>query len=302
MRAVSALGTAYGLMALVSVVMFTRDLRKGFVLGQLVITAGLSAQLLKLLFALPRPHHVDGTVALLDGPPQDTPFIHGDAVDFWGLPSAEVIQWVRSLDEVSFGFPSGHTAVSLAFFGGLALLTRSRWTPLLAGVMVCAMMASRVFLGKHFPADLCGGLLVGGLPLLVVWAIFVRGHARGGPISLKAYPLGLYLGGISLFFAGFVMQLKPGELGSVLGFNLAFWLLYRRGLPREDQTQSKRVARWLLAPLIFFVLKVGFDGLEGLLGQSHFLRLLEAVVCNTGMVMGAVLLGERWGLYLPQTR
>jgi membrane-associated phospholipid phosphatase len=77
---------------------------------------------------------------------------------------------------VNASYPSGHTAASLAVYGGLALLLTSRftngvfrvvaWTFVLA--MVTFVATSRMYRGMHHPLDVAGGLIVGVSALIVV--------------------------------------------------------------------------------------------------------------------------------------
>lgn len=72
-------------------------------------------------------------------------------------------------------FPSSHAATSMAVALGVALLfARSRpWIfalPLLVGW-------SRIYVGKHFPADVIVGWIVGAIAVILVWSVclgFVR--------------------------------------------------------------------------------------------------------------------------------
>jgi membrane-associated phospholipid phosphatase len=77
---------------------------------------------------------------------------------------------------VNASYPSGHTAASLAVYGGLALLLTSRvgnrafrafaWT--FAVAMVTFVAVSRMYRGMHHPLDVAGGLVVGVAALIVV--------------------------------------------------------------------------------------------------------------------------------------
>jgi undecaprenyl-diphosphatase len=77
------------------------------------------------------------------------------------------------LDPQSFSFPSGHSVYG-AIFGGLLIyladglvpsrLTR-RWLQAGLAGLILAMGASRVYLGVHWPSDVIGGLLFGGVSL-----------------------------------------------------------------------------------------------------------------------------------------
>jgi len=87
---------------------------------------------------------------------------------------------------VNASYPSGHTAASLAVYGGLALLLTSVFTNrtfriivwTLAVAMVAFVATSRLYRGMHHPLDVAGGLLVGTAALIVVvFACRVAGAA-----------------------------------------------------------------------------------------------------------------------------
>ena len=95
---------------------------------------------------------------------------------------------------VNASYPSGHTAASIAVYGGLVLLLTSRftsgvfrasaWTFALAMVAFVAM--ARMYRGMHHPLDVAGGVVVGIAAVIVL--VFVcrtagavaeaRHHAR----------------------------------------------------------------------------------------------------------------------------
>lgn len=64
-----------------------------------------------------------------------------------------------------FGFPSGHSAFAMVFWGLLALEVKN---PLLKAVMaliICGIGISRIYLGVHFPSQVLAGWFVGSLIL-----------------------------------------------------------------------------------------------------------------------------------------
>ena len=70
---------------------------------------------------------------------------------------------------VNASYPSGHTAASVAVYGGLAYLLTSRFTNsafriivwALAVLMVAFVATSRMYRGMHHPLDVGGGIVVG---------------------------------------------------------------------------------------------------------------------------------------------
>jgi membrane-associated phospholipid phosphatase len=70
---------------------------------------------------------------------------------------------------VNASYPSGHTAASVAVYGGLALLITSKFTngPVravvwaLAVAIVAFVATSRMYRGMHHPLDVAGGVVVG---------------------------------------------------------------------------------------------------------------------------------------------
>jgi undecaprenyl-diphosphatase len=77
---------------------------------------------------------------------------------------------VRHMDSAppTSSFPSGHTAASVALYGGLAVLAwrigTSMWLRTVAvvlAVLIPVLVAmSRLYRGMHYPSDVAGGLLL----------------------------------------------------------------------------------------------------------------------------------------------
>lgn len=96
--------------------------------------AGLLNQLLKLLFARPRP------------------------------------DWLPVVEEVGYSFPSGHSMVSFCVYGFLAYAFSRNYSSIrqrvvafsIAGIVVALIGISRIYLGVHYPTDVLAGFVAGG--------------------------------------------------------------------------------------------------------------------------------------------
>ena len=81
-----------------------------------------------------------------------------------------------ALQEHTFSFPSGHAALSLAFFGILVYFLLRHTQQL--SLKICAVMAgivavgaigvSRIYLGAHWPSDVLGSYILVGAWLFIV--------------------------------------------------------------------------------------------------------------------------------------
>lgn len=89
-----------------------------------------------------------------------------------------VTEYVAMKHLKTFSFPSGHALGAASSFGLLAYL--ATWLPFPLGfiagssitVVIVIIGISRVYLGAHFPSDVVGGWLLGGISLLVLpWVI-----------------------------------------------------------------------------------------------------------------------------------
>jgi undecaprenyl-diphosphatase len=82
---------------------------------------------------------------------------------------------IQTLGIKSYSFPSGHAFGTVIFYGLLAILAIKfvAWPlnliiSLLIGSIIVLVGVSRVYLRAHYPSDVVGGWLLGGLALLVI--------------------------------------------------------------------------------------------------------------------------------------
>jgi membrane-associated phospholipid phosphatase len=145
MRAISLCGYVPSCLAIAIVCGFGWRLRLGVTLILAIVFADAMTIAAKGAFASPRPHAVDARVRTLGAFES----------------SLARIATRTSVPADDFGFPSGHVATTAAWALGLAWSRRKSWPLGLAATWVALMAFSRMYLGRHFPADVLGGLVVG---------------------------------------------------------------------------------------------------------------------------------------------
>jgi membrane-associated phospholipid phosphatase len=169
MQAVSFFGDEDFYTLLVVVLLFGIDKKRGFIVMQVMLWISIVTAAMKDYFALPRPVDVDRLVADLQNERKyDTPFVGRDGATFFGLPPGDVVSYFRNLPGVSYGFPSGHCSSSIATWGSLALLFRRAWLVWVTLAFFFLMPVSRMYLGRHFLADVIGGMILGLIAVTIV--------------------------------------------------------------------------------------------------------------------------------------
>ena len=129
----SALGDTYAYLVVVPILFWTTDRHRYMRVLLFMVTVGFLNSILKDLFQLPRPHVIDPRIVS-----------------------------VGHKAESGLGFPSGHVMSATAFWCYLAWQQRSWGFSALAVAVTGAIGFSRMYLGCHWPADVLGGLVIGG--------------------------------------------------------------------------------------------------------------------------------------------
>ena len=174
------------------------------------------------------------------------------------------------------GLPSGHTQNTVVVWGLLAARSGKTLLWLIAGILMIGIPLSRVYLGVHFPTDLFGGYLLGGLILLVFLWLSPR-------IETWLVKKGFFWQ-ILIALIGPLILLLPNPVGNtlalsmlsvIMGVGMGFALERRYVRFSCDSIWWKRAIRYLLGVIVLFGLwgglKIAFSDIQPA-GLFRFIR------------------------------
>lgn len=87
----------------------------------------------------------------------------------------------RIIEETGYSFPSGHSMVSMAFYGYLIYLIykyiKNKYVKcisiVLLSILICSIGISRIYLGVHYTSDVLGGFLI-SVSYLIIYIVFTN--------------------------------------------------------------------------------------------------------------------------------
>ncbi len=255
MSTISWLGYSVVYATLIIVVIFGVRLKHGFFVFLAMLISGILTDGLKRGLMMPRPSDVD--IRVIEPGNEQPPLLvdGGGAETFWALPSSKAMAAAKIQSGWSYGFPSGHVAAATAFFLGLAFFFRSRGILVFSVCWILLMALSRMYLGRHFIADVLGGMGVGVFAVALA-AFLVRPlnkeDSKGS--NVKAIFRWTVFVILLVILAPFIDLLDKENIGRLLGLFVTYALLLRLGLPSDKGKVWKRMARVLLAVLAFILI------------------------------------------------
>jgi membrane-associated phospholipid phosphatase len=302
MSAVTLLGylPAYAVAALT--LAFAVRLRPALAVVGAMLLTGLLTDAAKNAIAFPRPDEVDPRVAMTADArplPLSAP---GGGRSFWALPQPEAIEAVRRRASGNYGFPSGHVAAAAAFLVSTAWFFRSRRTLAFSAAWVPLMALSRLYLGRHFLADVCGGLALGLVSAAASVLLFrpLGPEGTGWPERRALRPV-FVLALAAVVFAPFAPELDPHYPGGLAGIALACAALGRAGPPADGGRTRQKIGRIALAVLLLAAAFLGAEALFVALGApAAVAAVVSGAASVTAAFAGTVAVGRRIGLFDPR--
>ncbi|MCL1931004.1 MAG: phosphatase PAP2 family protein [Treponema sp.] len=179
------------------------------------------------------------------------------------------------------GFPSGHAQNTLVALAVICSWLKKKWA-YSAAAFVCLLIGfSRVYLGVHFPTDVIGGWLIGGVTLAAYFlarkrieALLAKGGFRGGIYASAA------LAFVMILYRPSVELLIPGGmiLGLGAGYNLCKYYLQFSASAHGGRTDVFRrlalLVRFLLGITVFALLYVVTGKITGGMHNSGNYQLV----------------------------
>jgi len=305
----TTLGYPSFISALLITILFGIKFREGFILTHAVLWTAIITTLFKNLFALPRPANVDTNVKLLGkNYPNPAPFENMGARSFFKKLPSEVVEAFRASPFDSWGFPSGHTSSTASTWGLLAMMFKKKWLGYTALVMIVFIPLSRMYLGRHFLADILGGYLIGWIMVAVFFGLVFRNdriiHLFLVPSSHIKWNTKITILLIYLILLPVLLLLLPysptDSIATLWGLNLGFLLIWRRGIPEDGGSILQRIARVLIAYSLYFGLDRGLEAIHRFLFQNgtEITSFIRTALASFIVMWGATELSIKLKLFI----
>ncbi len=279
---------------------FGYKIKKSLAVMVAAFLVGLLTHGLKNGLEFPRPSDIDIRV-LPDGyrpPLQLTESGVGEG--FWDFPSQEALDAAAMQADWSYGLPSGHVSAATAMFLALALFFRSRHVLWFSIGWIPLMCISRMYLGRHFLADVLGGIIVGACGVYLGYLLLrkLNKQETPRPTLRSLLPLAYLVLPIAIL-APFIDLIHDENAGRILSMLVIYLFLIKYGFPSDAGKFWMRALRVLMGAGLFLVIDqlLGFIMEPGDWDDLPFGAFMRIFLSSTISFIGTVQISRKTGLY-----
>jgi membrane-associated phospholipid phosphatase len=247
MEGVSFLGNIYPIMLITLVVLGSIDLKKGWLLLNIVAFTAFLTVWAKEVIDYPRPYAVDPKLISFDNNQTQNDLTLLQPVGFFDVFSDELLSQTRKSEIGRLGFPSGHTSIQIAMWIGIALIFLHRALWIWGITFVTLTMWSRMYLGVHYLGDIIGGLILGLAVTLSIYKLGTYALKKGGNVLIAFCFLIVIPWALCDTDASW-------QAGLLVGANLALWMHL---IQRKELTHVNSLTR-ILSGLTLAILYLSF--------------------------------------------
>ncbi len=255
-KIITFLGDEYFYLILFPFILWSVDFKRGAKLGFIFLVSVCLNMLLKDFIQQPRP--------------------------FIMMPGINLIS------ETGFGLPSGHAQNSIVIWGIISSWLKNKPFKGFMFLLIVLIGLSRIYLGVHFPSDVLGGWIVGGVLLIFYFnymdkiSSWIDGLTPIRQIVLiPIFPILLTLVHPEKEFVNI--------MGIVTGVGIGLVLFYRYYDFKFDGNLLKRIVRFVFGIIITIPIYFGFKYLRPATSSSLFIPVyfLIKVIFGVWISFGA---------------
>ncbi len=301
MSTVSLLGYTFVYSGLMLFLIFGFRLKQSLSVLVAAFIVGLLSHGLKNSIKFPRPSDIDVRVLEPGQEPALQLLENGSGESFWDFPSPKALEAARIQPEWSYGLPSGHVSAATAFLLGMALFFRSKGLLIFSTVWIPLMALSRMYLGRHFLADVLGGLVVGiGAVMIAYWLLRPLNRERSKPLNYRALMRLTCFAVPIAILAPFVDLIDTESAGRLMGLVILYFYIVKVGLPSDAGTFWQRMLRILIAIVLYVAIDRSINLVMESLGWEDLplAIMIGTFVSGMGTFVGTMAICRHFKLYV----